>query len=396
MTNTIKKLCVISIVSLLAASPALAIDDAHARRAHDMINRAVEYLRTQQDPSGGWAVPPQGPVFPAITAMVVQGMVMSPDIDERDESISRGVSFMLGYVQPDGGIYDGILAGYNTSICLSALSHIKRPEAMATVVAAQDFLKSLQWTEESIDHDETGRVNEDHPFYGGVGYGSHGRPDLSNLAMMLQGLHDSGLATSDEAYSRAVIFLQRVQMQGDINDMEYAEGSQQGGFIYATSENAEPENIGKGESKAGQIDEVLLDGKIGSRLRSYGSMTYAGFKSYLYANLSRDDRRVQLAYNWIRRNYTLDENPGVGMQGLYYGYVAFAKAMDAYGSETITTLNPDGSTGQTRDWANDLIDALAKLQNDDGSFRSVHDRWMENNPVLITAYSLLALQHAAD
>ena len=43
----------------------------------------------------------------------------------------------------------------------------------------------------------------------------------------------------------------------------------------------------------------------------------------------------------------------------------------------------------------DLVDALAKLQNDDGSFKTTKDRWMENNPVLITAYSLLALQHAA-
>ncbi|MFG0256332.1 MAG: prenyltransferase/squalene oxidase repeat-containing protein [Phycisphaerales bacterium JB043] len=360
-----------------------------------MIDKAIEYLRSQQDTSGGWAIPPEGPVFPAITAMVVQGMVMSPDIDENDEHVRRGVEFILGYVQPDGGIYDRILAGYNTSISLSALSHILRPEAMATVENAQAFIKSLQWSDESIDHAETGRVGREHPFYGGIGYGSNGRPDMSNLSMMLQGLHDSGLATSDEAFERAVHFLQRCQMVDAINDMDYADGSMQGGFIYATSRNSEPENMGRGESKAGEIDEVLADGRVGTRLRAYGSITYAGFKSYLYADLTRDDPRVQLAYDWIRRNYTLDENPGLGMQGLYYGYVTFAKAMDAYGEEFITTLRPDGSPGETRDWANDLIDALASLQNEDGSFRSVHDRWMENNTVLITAYSLLALQHAS-
>ena len=47
-----------------------------------------------------------------------------------------------------------------------------------------------------------------------------------------------------------------------------------------------------------------------------------------------------------------------------------------------------------RDWANDLIAKMGELQNEDGSFRSIDDRWMENNPVLITAYSLIALQHA--
>ncbi len=50
----------------------------------------------------------------------------------------------------------------------------------------------------------------------------------------------------------------------------------------------------------------------------------------------------------------------------------------------------------SRDWANDLIDKMATLQNEDGSFKSVDSRWMEDNPVLITAYALLALQHAVD
>lgn len=41
-------------------------------------------------------------------------------------------------------------------------------------------------------------------------------------------------------------------------------------------------------------------------------MTYAGFKSLLYANVSRTDSRVQAAWRWIREHYTLDENYGMG------------------------------------------------------------------------------------
>jgi hypothetical protein len=37
---------------------------------------------------------------------------------------------------------------------------------------------------------------------------------------------------------------------------------------------------------------------------------------------------------------------------------------------------------------------LITLQQDDGSFRSVDDRWMEDNLVLITAYALNALSDA--
>jgi hypothetical protein len=41
-----------------------------------------------------------------------------------------------------------------------------------------------------------------------------------------------------------------------------------------------------------------------------------------------------------------------------------------------------------------LINRLAELQAEDGSFKAVDDRWMENDPVLVTSYSLIALQHA--
>jgi squalene-hopene/tetraprenyl-beta-curcumene cyclase len=121
-------------------------------------------------------------------------------------------------------------------------------------------------------------------------------------------------------------------------------------------------------------------------------MTYAGFKSYLYANLDRDDPRVQLAYDWIRRHYMLEENPGMGMQGYYYYLLTFSRALDAWGLPTIEIYTEDGV--ETRDWANDLVDQLAKQQNPDGSFKVEHPRWMEDNPVLITSYALLALQEA--
>ena len=55
----------------------------------------------------------------------------------------------------------------------------------------------------------------------------------------------------------------------------------------------------------------------------------------------------------------------------------------------------DGSTVE-RNWAKDLVEQLATLQNPDGSFRASKDgaRWMEDNPVLITAYALIALEEA--
>jgi squalene-hopene/tetraprenyl-beta-curcumene cyclase len=66
--------------------------------------------------------------------------------------------------------------------------------------------------------------------------------------------------------------------------------------------------------------------------------------------------------------------------------------LNAWGSATITTAD-----GQSRDWGNDLVDALAKRQREDGAWvNNKASRWMEDNPDLVTAYSLIALENAID
>lgn len=375
-------------------------------QARRMATKAIAYLRSKQDASGGWSVNPKGPTFPAITGLVVSGMLGSGVLESTsDANVSRGVEFILSKRQPDGGIYDQVLPAYNTAICLSTLAKADTPAAREAIKPAQDFLRSLQWNEtalvESKAPDAPKPVGREHAYYGGVGYGRHGRPDLSNLSFVLQGLHDSGVKADDEAFKRALVFLQRTQMlatttgkDGEkvvVNDMAYAKGSTQGGFIYATSVNKD--QVGVGQTYGGEIEETLDDGSKVSRLRAYGSMTYAGFKSYLYAGLEKNDPRVLAALHWIGSNYTLEENPNCGTDGLYYYFVTFARALGSFGEPTIAVTGPDKATTQ-RDWRADLVQRLAKLQNEDGSFKSVDDRWMENDPVLITAYALIALGEA--
>ena len=241
--------------------------------------------------------------------------------------------------------------------------------------------------------DPTGEpVTPDHPFYGGAGYGNHGRPDMSNTQFLVQALHDAGVDPDDEAFQRAVAFLDKCR-NVDANDT-YSPGalSNDGGMIYATS--IDKDHIGVPESKANpqEMDEALK-GQPVSGLRSYGSMTYAGFKSFLYADLDRDDPRVSTALDWIKRNYTLEQNPGmpepIELQGLYYYYLAHGRALEAWGEPTLDTA----SEGEV-DWATNLIDTLAARQREDGSWVNDADRWMEGDPSLVTAYALLALQAA--
>jgi squalene-hopene/tetraprenyl-beta-curcumene cyclase len=108
----------------------------------------------------------------------------------------------------------------------------------------------------------------------------------------------------------------------------------------------------------------------------------------IYAGVSKDDPRVKAAYDWIRRHYTITENPGMGNSGLFYYYHTFAKALDAMGEETITD-----ATGNARDWRADLARQLIATQKDDGSWVNTNSRWLEGDPNLVTGYSLLALSY---
>jgi squalene-hopene/tetraprenyl-beta-curcumene cyclase len=99
---------------------------------------------------------------------------------------------------------------------------------------------------------------------------------------------------------------------------------------------------------------------------------------------------VQAAYNWIRANYTLDDNPGAKKkQGLFYYYNAFAKSMYAYGENEITDSN-----GVKHNWRDDLAGKLLSLQQKDGSWVNTESgRWWEGNKNLVTAWSVIALNH---
>ena len=344
------------------------------RQTAGAMQRGLAFLAASQQPDGGWIG--RSTSDPAITALVTQCFVQSPDHGPDHRIAKRGIEFILRHVQPDGGVYvpDHGLRNYHTSVCLMALSATRDPTQAETIARAQAFLKKGQW-------DENEQVEPDNPWYGGAGYGQHKRPDLSNTQMMLEALAQSGLPSDDPVYRKALTFVTRCQMASETNDQSFAGGANDGGFIYTPANG--------GESKAGT---VTVAGQ--PRLRSYGSMTYAGFKSLLYAGLSKDDARVRAVAGWVGRHYTLDANPNMpdeqSHEGLYYYYHAFARAMNAWGEETIVDAQ-----GHRHAWREELCGKLVSLQRPDGSWINDQDRWYEGNAYLVTAYAILAIQTAA-
>jgi hypothetical protein len=129
--------------------------------------------------------------------------------------------------------------------------------------------------------------------------------------------------------------------------------------------------------------------------RGYGSLSYDGALRLLHEKVAADDPRVDAYLDWASRHWTLAENPGKGHNGLYFFYHAMSKCLAASGEEFIHPL--DGGAGIP--WREELIRKLVALQQRTTSDRSGYwvnevNSYLEGDPVLVTAYAILTLQHA--
>lgn len=355
-----------------AEQPAAEMDKALYRQT---VTRGVTYLLEKgQDAQDGSFSKQLGP---AVTSMCVSALLKN-GVPVSHEKIQRSLKYIESFVRPDGGIYapKSSLRNYETSVSLMCLHQANSDgQYDQTIEKAVAFLKGIQW-----DEAEGHLSSSNH--YGGQGYGSHKRPDASNTSFFLDALKEAQPEGNSEAIRKAVVFMSRCQnLPSKYNDAEFAlvaSDDDLGGMIYSA--------VGTGESKAENKSDTPVGG-----LRSYASMTYAGLKSFLYAGLDKEDLRVTAALDWISRHYDLKSNPGVGQQGLFYYYHVFAKALHAYGQESIVD-----SKGVSHNWRADLLEQLSVKQQADGAWTNPADRWYEGDPNLVTSYALLALSYLAD
>ncbi len=345
------------------------------------IDKGVIWLKQHQDQeSGAWSETDQ----PALTALAVAAIAGDPSLAPSDKlpaQIKKGLAFIVSKKKSDGGIYGKGLATYNTSLSLMALMQGGDSSNDEIIRSARKFLINQQ-----SDFDARGQT--DNVFDGGIGYGgTYAHSDLSNTHLALEALHYSKQYLSDTAggagefdldWGAAIEFVEKCQNSEKTVKMlgkEYALNKKDlGGFVYFP-----------GDTKAGE--EVTSDGKIA--LRSYGSMGYAGMLSFIYADMDKQDPRMKAALTWLQQNFSIDENPGLKAQGLYYYYHTMAKALTLYGADTLTLA--DGSKIK---WREKLALKLFDDQQRDGSWvNQGSSRWWEDDPVLVTAYAVLALEH---
>jgi squalene-hopene/tetraprenyl-beta-curcumene cyclase len=371
--SVVALLTLAGLLATLLTTPSAPAVGPPARQWDDVVDRAVAYLRSTQAADGSWG----GKQNPGITGIVLTGLLKSGKVGPNDPMVQRGLAYVESLINPRAGHIAGQdprvqLQNYVTCVNVLALTSAGSDKYKAVVADAARFLRGLQW-----DEGEGKKREED--FYGGAGYDSKSRPDLSNTQFYLEALVAAGVPRNDPAFEKAAVFVSRCQnLKGEHNDQKWAAKINDGSFIYSAA--------GGGQTKT--QDAPNADGG----LPGYGSMTYAGIKSLIYCGVDKKDERVQKALEWIKKNYTVDVNPGMpevrGHWGLFYYYHTMAKCLDALGDDLV-----EDAAGKKHDWRADITAALAKRQREDGSFRNDNPHWMEADPNIVTGYALMALAY---
>jgi squalene-hopene/tetraprenyl-beta-curcumene cyclase len=333
---------------------------------NEAVTRAIDYLRTTGQAADGSYSAAAGP---AITA-IVTASILKHGRGVDDPLVAKSLKYLEGFVRPDGGVYaDGSrVQNYETCLAILCFAEANKDGRYDKVIdGAEKYVKKLQWDGEE-GHDESSM------YYGGAGYGGHSRPDLSNTQFLLDALKAVGRDANDPAVKKALVFVSRTQnLETEHNTTPFAAKNPDGGFYYTPAAG--------GTSQAGKTPD--------GGLRSYGSMTYAGLKSMIFAGVTKDDPRVVAANKWLKEHYTLAENPGMGDNGLYYYYHTMAKSLDALGEGKFVDAKD-----KSHDWRGEVAAELIKRQLPNGSWINENARWMEGDPNLTTAYSLLVLDYA--
>ncbi len=366
--------------AMLALLPAHAqgqpLNDAESFR-HEIqrsIDKGLAWLEKNQDSQGFWATADH----PAVTALVLSAFMGEPTGRWKKSEplgVRKGYAFLLDSAKPDGSIHRGQLINYNTGISMMALLSANKKEHEPLLRKARAYLISSQ-----SDFGQKGKIDD--VMDGGIGYGSrYPNSDMNNTLTALEALHYSkhlvkdSPATADLNWAAAIEFLKNCQ-QVPANKQPWvsADPKDKGGFVYFP-----------GNSMAGGVTNSAT-GKVA--LRSYASVSYAGMLSFTYADMKKDDPRLTAVFDWLQKNYSLDENPGMGPQGYYYYLHLMTKALTLYGVNELELKD-----GKKINWRREVAMKFINLQKSDGSWlNDQHARWWEKETALVTAYSVISLE----
>lgn len=324
------------------------------------ISNGADFLLRSQSADGHWS-DPQMPALTALPLWALSGANL-PEASGAAPALRKAADFVLATQRDDGGFYvpkpgrgGSGLGNYNTSVCLAALFD-SGLAPKAALLRAREYIASSQLT-------------GDDTMAGGFGYDRLSRrryADLSNTAYAMSAMAKTasleefrtGGRKADIDWDKALSF---------VGGLVAKEGPDAGGAAY----NGRTPQAGTATNAQGRV-----------HLRAYGSMTYAAVLSMCSAKLDRGDARVRQSLEYLSRNWTVDENPGMGSQGLYYFYDIMARALSA---ARVTEVGG-------HDWRRELSAKVISLQRPDGGWANDNNRFWEADPTLCTSFAMLVLE----
>ncbi len=355
-----------------AQQPSISISSSDAGRlslslqyeVDAAIYRALDWLAHQQAEDGTWS----DQKMPALTALPLWAFCASEHPDRKAIS-DRAVKALLRNRQADGGIYTGaesggVLPTYNTAVCMTALHALGQRDLLPVILRARQYVARAPL----FGSDD---------YHGGFGYELSTGEAYANLLTTfhsVQAMRATADAEAQRPTERKV-------------DIDWAQTVRLAELMTAAGTN----HTAAAVSSAHAPSSDDLPAEKATPIRAYGSMTYAGLLALIYANVSPEDVRVRTALDWAAHHWSLEENPGMGQQGLYFFYNVLTRALDAAGEDFIPSAD-----GSFIPWREAIAQKLVSLQKTDtrgnGYWRNTSARFLEGDPVLATAYCILALQ----
>ena len=369
-----KRMWTAVVTALLFTTVANALDQDTKAAAKTAIQKGLAWLVARQKDDGFWS----NERFPALTGLPLWAMAeVAPEYPEYTANIAAAVAFLKGKAQPDGGIYvpdprrgGAGLANYNTSVCMMALQATGRKDVIPLILKAREFTANTQLTGEDVHT-------------GGFGYDRNGRrySDLSNTAMAIDAMRMTESAEEFRPAGQAKVDLNWETALKYVSGMQVPrEGDDKGGFVY-TKNIARAPTLDVNGAGAARSHRPLL--------QAYGSITYDGLLALMHCKLTPKDPRVVSALQYCSNHWTLEENPGQGMQGIYFYYDILTRALNASRIDTIECAD-----GKKVDWRTEVIRKVVSLQKREGYWVNANNRWWEGTPELVTSYCLICLEHA--
>ncbi len=383
-------------------APAVKEDDLK-KRLIETYAAAADWLVSLQDQHGAWKMGPPDRQMPSpsYTGIILTALANAPEElrSRYKEPMARAKAFLLSKANQDGSFGEGpagsFLKTYTTAIAMMALSSVEQDDKTRDALrGAQAYLKQHQLRE------GLGA--------GGLGYGDEepkvdprtGKPlikkaDIPNLSVTgfaAEGMimaERAGLPRDKEFWELIIKYVRRCQNSTEVNvEPEFRAELKKFGLSVGDDGSLYYAAVGDPKiHKAGT--RKIMDREV---IQGYGSMTYDGIKTYIYAGLPKDSPEVKAAVDWVRKNYSVEAHPGFPydstarhhLRGLFYYYLIMARALDAYGENPFETFD-----GKKHDWPRELAGRFLTTVRESRMWKNDNPAWYEGDPVLVTGYVLV-------